>query len=124
MRIPGADEAIEHLARWAGRGRWKEECMDAIAAHFEPVCAKSGITYYLVWCAALAGGRRVVSAPGVLASGSPLGANRTQCTTRGDRQLFLASDEASFVTGCSPGGWRIPGALETEGQTSGLLVIP
>jgi hypothetical protein len=41
MRIPGADEAIEHLARWAGRGRWKEECMRAIAAHFEPVCAKS-----------------------------------------------------------------------------------
>jgi hypothetical protein len=44
MRIPGADEAIEHLARWAGRGRWKEECMHAIAAHFEPVCAKSGIS--------------------------------------------------------------------------------
>jgi hypothetical protein len=44
MRIPGADEAIEHLARWAGRGRWKEECMRAIAAHFEPVCAKSGIS--------------------------------------------------------------------------------
>jgi hypothetical protein len=44
MRIPGADEAIEHLARWAGRGRWKEERMHAIAAHFEPVCAKSGIS--------------------------------------------------------------------------------
>jgi hypothetical protein len=44
MRIPGADEAIEHLARWAGWGRWKEECMHAIAAHFEPVCAKSGIS--------------------------------------------------------------------------------
>jgi hypothetical protein len=44
MRIPGADEAIEHLARWAGRGRWKEECIRAIAAHFEPVCAKSGIS--------------------------------------------------------------------------------
>jgi len=44
MRIPGADEALEHLARWAARGRWKEECMRAIAAHFEPVCAKSGIT--------------------------------------------------------------------------------
>ena len=44
MRIPGADEALEHLARWAGRGRWKEECMRAIAAHFEPVCAKAGIT--------------------------------------------------------------------------------
>jgi len=44
MRIPGADEALEHLARWAGRGRWKEESMRAIAAHFEPVCAKSGIS--------------------------------------------------------------------------------
>ena len=44
MRIPGADEAIEHLARWAGRGRWKEECTRAVAAHFEPVCAKSGIS--------------------------------------------------------------------------------
>ena len=44
MRIPGADEALEHLARWAARGRWKEECMRAIAAHFEPVCAKAGIT--------------------------------------------------------------------------------
>ena len=42
MRIPGADEALEHLARWAARGRWKEECMRAIAAHFEPVCAKAG----------------------------------------------------------------------------------
>ncbi|MGA7872088.1 MAG: hypothetical protein WCA22_14470, partial [Candidatus Binatus sp.] len=38
------DEALEHLARWAARGRWKEECMQAIAAHFEPVCAKAGIT--------------------------------------------------------------------------------
>ena len=44
MRIPGTDEALEHLARWAGRGRWKEECMRAIAAHFEPGCAKSGIS--------------------------------------------------------------------------------
>ncbi|MGA2458051.1 MAG: hypothetical protein ABSF85_10825 [Terriglobales bacterium] len=44
MRIPGADEALEHLARWAARGRWKEECMRAIADHFEPVCAKAGIT--------------------------------------------------------------------------------
>jgi hypothetical protein len=44
MRISGADEAIEHLARWAGRGRLKEECMRAIAAHFEPACAKSGIS--------------------------------------------------------------------------------
>jgi hypothetical protein len=44
MRIPGTAEALEHLARWAGRGRWKEECMRAIAAHFEPVCAKSGIS--------------------------------------------------------------------------------
>ena len=42
MRIPGIEEALEHLARWAGRGRWKEECMRTIAAHFEPVCAKSG----------------------------------------------------------------------------------
>jgi hypothetical protein len=44
MRIPGTNEALEHLARWAGRGRWKEESMRAIAAHFEPVCAKSGIS--------------------------------------------------------------------------------
>jgi hypothetical protein len=44
MRIPGADEALEQLAHWAGRGRWKEECMRAIAAHFESVCAKAGIT--------------------------------------------------------------------------------
>jgi hypothetical protein len=44
MRSPGPDVALEHLARWAGRGRWKEECMRAIAAHFEPVCAKAGIT--------------------------------------------------------------------------------
>ena len=44
MRIPGADEGIAHVARWAVRGRWKEECMRAIAAHFEPVCAKSGIS--------------------------------------------------------------------------------
>jgi hypothetical protein len=40
MRIPGADDAIEHLARWVGQGRWKEECMHAIAAHFEPVHAQ------------------------------------------------------------------------------------
>jgi hypothetical protein len=44
MRIPGADETLEQLAHWAGRGRWKEECMRAIAAHFEPVCEKAGIT--------------------------------------------------------------------------------
>lgn len=44
MRIPGSDEALEHLARWAARERWKEECMRAIAAHFEPVCAEAGMT--------------------------------------------------------------------------------
>lgn len=44
MRIPGADEALEHVARWAARGRWKEECTRAVATHFEPVCAKAGIT--------------------------------------------------------------------------------
>jgi hypothetical protein len=43
MRIPGADEAIEH-GLLGGAGGWKEECMRAIAAHFEPVCAKSGIS--------------------------------------------------------------------------------
>src|SRR5437899_6819523 len=44
MRIAGADEAVEHLARWAARSRWKEECRRALAAHFEPVCAKAGIS--------------------------------------------------------------------------------
>jgi hypothetical protein len=43
MKIPGADEAIEHLASWARRGRWKEECARTIAEHFEPVCAKIGL---------------------------------------------------------------------------------
>jgi len=32
MRIPGAEEALEHLVRWAGRGRWKEECARTDAA--------------------------------------------------------------------------------------------
>jgi len=44
MRIPGADEALEHLAHWAGRRRWKEECVRAVAAHFEPACEQAGIT--------------------------------------------------------------------------------
>jgi hypothetical protein len=37
---------MKRLSIWlAGRGgRWKEESMRAIAAHFEPVCAKSGIS--------------------------------------------------------------------------------
>jgi hypothetical protein len=43
MKIPGVEEALEHLASWAARGRWKEECTRAIAEHFEPVCAKAGI---------------------------------------------------------------------------------
>jgi hypothetical protein len=43
MKIPGAMEALEHLASWAGRGGWKEECSRVIAEHFEPVCAKAEI---------------------------------------------------------------------------------
>ena len=43
MKILAAVEALEHLASWAGRGRWKEECTRAMAEHFEPVCVKAGI---------------------------------------------------------------------------------
>jgi hypothetical protein len=43
MRIPGADEAIEHIVSWARKGRWREECGRVIAQHFEPVCAKAGM---------------------------------------------------------------------------------
>jgi hypothetical protein len=41
MRIPGAEEAIDHLASWARRGRWKEACATTLAEHFEPVCRKA-----------------------------------------------------------------------------------
>ncbi len=44
MRIPGAEEAFEHVARHARRERWKDDCARAITAHFEPACAKAGIT--------------------------------------------------------------------------------
>src|SRR5258708_26045769 len=44
MRIPGADEAIEHLARWAGRGRWKEERVRAIPPPFGTEGAKPSIS--------------------------------------------------------------------------------
>jgi len=43
MRIPGTEEALEHIASWAARGRWKEECHRILDEHFEPVCAKAGI---------------------------------------------------------------------------------
>ena len=43
MRIPGAEEALEHIASWAARGRWKEECHRVLDEHLEPVCAKAGI---------------------------------------------------------------------------------
>ena len=43
MRIPGAEEAIEHIASWARKGRWREECGRVIAQHFELVCAKAGM---------------------------------------------------------------------------------
>lgn len=43
MRIPGAGEALEHIALWAARGRWKEECHRVLDEHLEPVCAKAGI---------------------------------------------------------------------------------
>ena len=36
MRIPGTDEALEHLARWAGRGRWKRR---VYARHRRPLRA-------------------------------------------------------------------------------------
>jgi hypothetical protein len=43
MRIPGAEEALDHVASWARRGRWKETCARTIAEHFEPVCMKAGM---------------------------------------------------------------------------------
>ena len=43
MRIPGAEAALEHIASWAARGRWKEECHRVLDEHLEPVCAKVGI---------------------------------------------------------------------------------
>jgi hypothetical protein len=43
MRIPGAEEALEHIASWAARVRWKEECHRVLDEHLEPVCAKAGI---------------------------------------------------------------------------------
>ncbi len=43
MRIPGAEEALEHIASWAARGRWKAECHRVLDEHLEPVCAKAGI---------------------------------------------------------------------------------
>src|ERR1039457_5623855 len=38
--------AVRQITAWlvSELGRWKEECMRAIAAHFESVCAKAGIT--------------------------------------------------------------------------------
>jgi hypothetical protein len=44
MKIPGADEALDQLARHAARSRWKEECGRAVAAHFEPVCEIADIS--------------------------------------------------------------------------------
>ncbi len=44
MRIPGKDDALEHLARYAGRERWKEESARALAAHFAPVCELADIS--------------------------------------------------------------------------------
>jgi hypothetical protein len=43
MRIPGAEEALDHIASWARRGRWKEACASALIEHFEPVCTKAGM---------------------------------------------------------------------------------
>ena len=43
MRIPGANEAMEHIVSWARKGHWREECGRMIAQHFEPVCAKAGM---------------------------------------------------------------------------------
>ncbi len=43
MRIPGTEEALEHIASWAARGRWKEVCHRVLDEHFEPVCTKAGI---------------------------------------------------------------------------------
>jgi hypothetical protein len=43
MKIPGAEEASEHIGSWAARGRWKEECRRVLNEHLEPVCAKAGI---------------------------------------------------------------------------------
>jgi len=43
MKIPGAEEASEHIASWAARGRWKEQCQRVFDEHLEPVCAKAGI---------------------------------------------------------------------------------
>lgn len=39
MRIAGAEEALEHLAAWARRERWREVCQRAVATHFDTVCA-------------------------------------------------------------------------------------
>jgi len=44
MRIQGKDEALEHLARYAGRDRWKEESARALAEHFAPVCELAEIS--------------------------------------------------------------------------------
>jgi hypothetical protein len=43
MKITGADEALEHIASWAARGRWKEQCQRVLNDHFEPVCTRAGI---------------------------------------------------------------------------------
>jgi len=43
MRIAGADEALEHLAAWARRERWREPCQRALAAHFETICRAAGM---------------------------------------------------------------------------------
>src|ERR1700733_6809011 len=38
MKIPGAFEAMQNLAGWASRQRWKSEFGEAIRARLEPPC--------------------------------------------------------------------------------------
>lgn len=44
MKIAGAEEALERLAAWAPRERWREVCRRALAAHFETLCAGAGMS--------------------------------------------------------------------------------
>ncbi|MGO9604628.1 MAG: hypothetical protein ACLQAT_14785 [Candidatus Binataceae bacterium] len=44
MKISGKDQAIEHLVRWATRGRWKDEWRKTLEAYFDPICAQLEMT--------------------------------------------------------------------------------
>ena len=39
MKIPGADEAMEHLAAWAVRKRWQQDFLESTFEHLDPPCS-------------------------------------------------------------------------------------